>query len=393
MGVSRQGWLPNFCRYSSGERQAVNNFQILVVGGGIGGLSAAIALRRAGNAVTIVERDPHWSVYGVGIIQQANVVRAMEQLGVLDAFLDAAFGFDAVEIYLPNGDRVARVPAPSLVPGRPANVGIGRRALQRVLAESAKALGVGIRLGLTVQMLTDYSAGVDVCFSDGRAERFDIVVGADGIYSQIRDMILPDEDKPQFTGQGVWRYNFPRAPDLDALHVYNGPTGAGIVPMSAAQMYLFATTPEPGNPAYPRQGLAAAMREKLARAAPRIQALAARINDDDGVVYRPLEAMLVKGPWSKGRIVLLGDAVHATTPHLGQGAGMAVEDALVLADELSKAADPESAFAAYRDRRYDRCRYIVEKSLEICHGQIGKGPPIDNHKATAEMFALVSQPI
>ena len=369
------------------------NAHILIVGGGIGGLSAAIALQRAGHAVTIAERDPSWSVYGVGIIQQANVVRAMEQLGVLDAFLDAAFGFDAVEIYIPSGERVARVPAPSLVPGKPANVGIGRRALQQVLVESAKALGVEIRLGLTVETLDDDGAGLDVVLSGGRAERFDIVVGADGIYSQIRQMILPDAEKPEFTGQGVWRYNFPRPADLDALHVYNGPIGVGLVPMSVEQMYLFATTREPENHFYPPEGLAAAMQEKLAHTAPQIRALAGQIDDDEGVVYRPLEAMMVHGPWSKGRVVLLGDAVHATTPHLGQGAGMAIEDALVLADEVTKAADPESAFVAYRERRYDRCRYIVEKSLEICHGQIGKGPSIDNHKATAEMFAVVSQPI
>ncbi|MDO7837320.1 FAD-dependent oxidoreductase [Sphingobium sp. HBC34] len=371
----------------------MKRLETLVVGAGIGGLSAAIALRRGGHHVTVIERDPQWSVYGVGIIQQANVVRAMDQLGVLDAFLDAACGFDAVEIYIPSGDRVARVPAPSLVPGKPANVGIGRRALQKVLGDSAKALGADIRLGVTVDRLVDDGAAVDVGFSDGGAGRYDVVVGADGVYSQTRATILPDAEKPEFTGQGVWRYNFPRPADLDALHVYNGPIGVGLVPMSAEQMYLFATSAEPGNPHYPKDKLAATMRMKLANTAPQIQVLASQIVDDEDVVYRPLEAMMVHGPWSKGRVVLLGDAVHATTPHLGQGAGMAIEDAIVLADELGKADSPQAAFAAYRDRRYARCRYIVEQSLAICHGQIGKGPPVDNHKATADMFAVVSQPI
>ena len=102
---------------------------------------------------------------------------------------------------------------------------------------------------------------------------------------------------------------------------------------------------------------------------------------------------MLDGPWHKGRVVLLGDAVHATTPHLGQGAGMAIEDAIVLADELAQHDAPEAAFSAYRDRRFERCRYIVEESLAICRGQLGKGPPVDNANATAEMFAEVAEPI
>ncbi|KQM14795.1 FAD-dependent oxidoreductase [Novosphingobium sp. Leaf2] len=371
----------------------MNDLKILVIGAGIGGLAAAIALRRAGHQVTVIERDPTWSVYGVGIIQQSNVIRAMDQLGILEQFLDAACGFDAVEIYIPSGAKVARVPSPNLVPGKPANVGIGRRALQKVLGDSAKALGAQIRLGLSAAAIADDGEGVTVSLSDDSEARFDVVVGADGVYSQTREAILPNAEKPAFTGQGVWRYNFPRPTDLDALHVYNGAVGVGLVPMSADQMYLFATSPEDGNPFYPRAGLAAVMREKLAGTAPQIQALAEQITDDAGVVYRPLEALMVEGPWHKGRVALLGDAVHATTPHLGQGAGMAIEDAIVLAEEIGRHDTPEAAFVAYHDRRYARCRYIVEKSLEICHGQIGRGPPVDNHQATGEMFALVSQPI
>ncbi|WP_288806338.1 FAD-dependent oxidoreductase [uncultured Novosphingobium sp.] len=371
----------------------MKDLDVLVVGGGIGGLSAAIALRRAGHRVTVIERDPTWSVYGVGIIQQSNVVRAMDQLGVLDAFLDAACGFDAVEIYIPDGTRVARVPTPTLVEGKPSNVGIGRRALQSVLGGSARELGAEIRLGVTAEALEQDERGVTARFSDGSEGRYDIVVGADGVYSQTRRMVLPEAESPEFTGQSVWRYNFPRAEGLDALHVYNGRTGVGLVPMSADTMYMYATTPEPGNPRYPVEGLAARMREKLEGTAPAIRELAEAITEDEGVVYRPLEGMMVHGPWHSGRVVLLGDAVHATTPHLGQGAGMAIEDGLVLAEELCAGDTPERAFEAYRARRYERCRYIVEASLAICHGQIGKGPPVDNHKATAEMFAVVSQPI
>ena len=368
----------------------MNDQNILVIGGGIGGLTAAIALCREGHRVTLIERDPDWSVYGVGIIQQGNVLRAMQQLGLLDAYLDASVGFDAVAVHAPDGTMVARVPSPRLVEDCPANVGIGRPALQKVLADEAKAAGTQIRLGLTATRLDDDGAGVTVTFSDDSSGRFDIVVGADGVHSQTRAELFPDLAGPEFTGQAVWRYNLPRSEGLDALHVYNGPIGAGLVPISDALMYLYLTTPEPGNPWYPTEGLAEAMRSKVP--AP-LADLAQHITDDTGVVYRPLEGLIVRGDWHKGRTVLLGDAVHASTPHLGQGAGLAIEDAIVLAEELAAADTPEAAFTGYRARRFERCAYIVDTSLAICMGQLGKGPPVDNAKATAEMFGIVAQPI
>ncbi|MHA6719982.1 FAD-dependent oxidoreductase [Sphingomonas sp. RS6] len=371
----------------------MQSLKTLVIGGGIGGLTAAIALRQKGFPVEVIERDPSWSVYGVGIIQQANVLRAMATLGLLDDYISAGVGFDAVEIYRPDGVKVARVPAPRLLEGYPANMGIGRPALHKVLGDRTIALGAEVRLGITAESIVDDGEQVAVTFSDGTAGIYDIVIGADGVYSQTRATLLPDSETPQFTGQAVWRYNFPRWPDLDALHAYNGPTGVGFVPISDALMYMYVTTPEPDNPRYPREGLAAAMRGKLANCAPAIRELAEQITDDDGVVYRPLEGMLVEGPWHKGRVVLLGDAVHATTPHLGQGAGMAIEDSIVLAEELTRHDAVEDAFTAYRARRFDRCAYIVRESLAICYGQLGKAPPVDNAKATAEMFAVTAQPI
>ena len=368
----------------------MRELDILVIGGGIGGLTAAIALQADGHRVTVIERDPQWSVYGVGIIQQGNVLRAMERLGLLGGYLAAAVGFDVVAVHAPDGTLVARVPSRRLVDGCPANVGISRRALQRVLAERARTAGADVRLGVTADEIDDNGAAVRVRFSDGSQEQFDVAVGADGVHSQTRDCLFPAAPKPEFTGQAVWRYNLPRPDGLDALHVYNGPIGAGLVPMSETLMYVYLTTPEPGNPHHARQGLAAAMRSKVPAA---LAELAAQITDDDGVVYRPLETLLLEGPWHRGRIVLLGDAVHATTPHLGQGAGMAIEDAIVLAEELARHDTPEAAFAAYRERRFERCRYIVEQSLAICRGQLGLAPPVDNAEATAAMFEVTAQPI
>lgn len=371
----------------------MNEARILVIGGGIGGLTSAIALRRAGFEVDVIERDPDWSVYGVGIIQQSNVVRAMLQLDLLDDYLDAGFGFDALDIFLPNGMRIAQVQSPKLVPDYPANVGIGRRALHKVLGDRTIAAGAAVRLGVTATALDDDGDGVTATFSDGTEGRYDVVIGADGLRSATRQMIMPEVPQPRFTGQSVWRYNFDRPADLTTLHIFDGPTGVGLVPLSDSLMYMYVTTPEPGNPRYPVEGIAAAMRAKLTGLPPRITDLADQITDDEAVVYKPLEWLMVEGPWHRGRVVLLGDAVHATTPHLGQGAGMAIEDSIVLAEELARAATPEEAFAAYHARRIDRCRYIVENSVAICEGQLGLRERIENAAATHAMFEVVAQPI
>lgn len=367
--------------------------RILIVGGGIGGLTSTIALRQRGFEVSVVERDPAWSVYGVGILQQPNVIRAMSQLGILPAYINAGFGFDHVDVYSWDGIHRARIPSPRLVTGSPANLGISRVALHRVLGERAIAAGGVVRLGESVARLEQTDEGVDVHLNSGARERYDLVIGADGAYSNTRQLIFPEAHAPQFTGQAGWRYNFERPAEIDSLRAYQGPIGVGLVPLAANLMYLFATTPEPGNPRYETNGLAARMRERLAGSPPLIRALAEKITSDESVVYRPLEWLFLEGPWHNGRVVLLGDAVHSTTPHLGQGAGLAIEDSLVLADELSRASDPERAFESYRQRRFERCKYIVDTSVALCNSQLRKGPSLDQAQITREMLEVTGQPI
>ncbi|GGX63222.1 hypothetical protein GCM10011309_11490 [Litorimonas cladophorae] len=368
-------------------------WKVLIIGAGIGGLSAGIALRKKGYDVEMIERDPQWTVYGVGIIQQNNVIRAMYQLGVIDDYIDASYGFDHVKIFAPTGAQVAHIPISPLVEGYPANAGIARPALQKVLAESAQKRGADIRLGLTAETINDTGDHVDVTFSDGSKGKYDLVIGADGIYSQTRKMLFPDAAEPQYTGQAVWRYNFNRPDGMEGLHAYNGRIGVGLVPMSEEKIYMYITTPEPGNPRFEMSIRAEEMRNRLHMACPTLHHYADEITENEGVVYRPLEWLMLEEDWHKGRVVLLGDAVHSTTPHLGQGAGLAIEDALVLAEELADATTPVEAFKSYRNRRYERCDYIVKNSLAICMGQLGKGPLVDSGKATADSVAVVSKPI
>jgi 2-polyprenyl-6-methoxyphenol hydroxylase-like FAD-dependent oxidoreductase len=369
--------------------------KVLVVGGGIGGLCAAIALRREGVPVDLVEIKSDWTVYGVGIIQQSNVVREMARLGVLDRYLDAAYSFEDVGIYDLEGEPLARIPGQRLAgPQYPANVGISRLALHKVLSSTAIELGAQIRLGLSVEAFEQDEDGVDVSFTDGSQGRYALMVGADGVYSKIRTLLFGDKYRPRFTGQAVWRYNFPRDPSIDHLASYMGPGGnAGLVPLSDNLMYMFSTSHEPENPWYPPEQLAELMRDRISNIGGLVGRLREQITDSSQVVYKPMEVVFVDEPWFKGRVLLIGDAAHATTPHLGQGAGMAIEDALVLSMELTADGSMEEKLQRFMSRRFERCKFISEKSVLAGDREMARDQSFDRIGLTKQMLKLTAEPI
>jgi 2-polyprenyl-6-methoxyphenol hydroxylase-like FAD-dependent oxidoreductase len=370
--------------------------KVLIVGGGIGGLSLAIGLRARGMAVDVVEIKSAWTVYGVGIIQQANVVRAMAQLGIVDRYLSAAFPFYFVGIYNPSGELIAKLPGDRLAGQQyPPLLGISRLSLHLVLTSLTLERGTRVRLGLTVERLEQSSSDVKVWFTDGTVDRYDLVVGADGLYSKIRVMVFPNAPTPRFTGQSVWRHNFRRRPEIDHLAAYNGRhASAGLVPLSEDLMYMYVTSIERGNPWMEPTQLHDLMKQRMKGFGGLIGELKSEINDPEKVVYKPMEVVLVHPPWYAGRVVLIGDAAHATTPHLGQGAGMAIEDAVVLSEELGGDGSVEERLDRYMKRRYERCKFIVESSELIGKYQMDEGAvPIDEKSMVEQMQRVTAQPI
>jgi 2-polyprenyl-6-methoxyphenol hydroxylase-like FAD-dependent oxidoreductase len=371
--------------------------KVLVVGGGIGGLCTAVALCKHGIEVEIVELNPRWDVYGVGIIQQSNGLRALAALGLAERAIAAGYGMDALELHAPDGHLIARIPQPRLAgPQFAATNAIARPRLHAILQEAVREAGASVRLGLTVETIEQTGERVNVAFTDGTTGEYDLVVGADGLRSTVRRLVFGPQLQPEYQHQTVWRYNLPRPEEVQDIWMFVGmETRVGFVPLSPEMMYMFAVeTPPPGaDIRVPEQELAERMRALLASYPPGpVDAVRDGITDSSKVVYRPFETILVPAPWHRGRVVLVGDAAHAMTAHIAQGAAMVMEDAVVLSEELINAENVTTALERYNERRYERCRQFVDMSLQMSRWELEHDPNADVEGLTRRSFGLAAQP-
>jgi 2-polyprenyl-6-methoxyphenol hydroxylase-like FAD-dependent oxidoreductase len=252
-----------------------------------------------------------------------------------------------------------------------------RPVLHRIMQDRVRELEIPVRIGLTVSSLKNADSKVDVTFSDGTTGQYDIVIGSDGVSSSVRELAFPHMRPALPTGQGCWRISIRKPPEQDMGEFYFGSANpCGITICGDDAVYLFLLTPhEPREEHLNDDELYTTMKAHLAPFGGNAGWIRDNMTRDNWINYRPLTAALQPGPWHNGRIVLLGDAVHATTPHLASGAGMAVESAIVLAEELERASSVEAGLQAYQDRRFDRCRDVIESSIAIGKLQLEHGPP------------------
>ena len=370
--------------------------RVLIAGGGIAGMSLAIALRRVAIAVEIVEIDPGWRVYGAGITITGPSLRALDQLGLLEQVRDEGYCYDTIRIC----DAAGRVVMASRVSGRPLGPripnggGILRPVLHRILSEATRTSDATVRLGVSVAALEQTHAEAIVRFSDGTSAAYDLVVGADGAHSRLRALLFPDAPAPAFTGQGCWRAVAPRPPDLDRAEIYVGGTvKAGIVPVSRAEMYLFLLQHVPGNPRMPEDRWPALLAEQLAGFGGVLGAVREQLGAGSRINYRPLEKLMLPQPWHRGRVILIGDAAHATTPHLASGAGLAVEDALVLCELLQRGLPLQTALQEFTARRFERCRMVVENSVRLGEMEMRHAPAQEQAELSRQSQMALNEPI
>jgi len=340
---------------------------ILIVGGGIAGMSAAILLARSGARVDLIDLDAQWKVAGAGITITGPTLRAMQTLGILDEIRALGYTGNGIRVCRTDGSVIAELatPAPKGTDIEGSG-GIMRPVLHRILSQQVLARGTNVTLGVTVESLRQDQNQVQVQLSDGVQGSYDLVIGADGLHSRVRKLLLADAPTPEYTGQCIWRVAVPRPANIDRRHFFlGGPVKVGLSPVSKDEMYLFLleTRGAPGwmtderahvELAHLLEGYGGVLRD-----------IRSGLNGSARIVFRPLEAFFLPAPWHRGNVVLIGDAAHPTSPQLASGAGMAIEDAIVLAEELQRAPGVAQACNAFMGRRYERCRLVVENSLEI----------------------------
>lgn len=368
--------------------------KILVLGGGIGGMAAAIKLKQSNHNVELVEKSKDWKALGTGLTLSVLTLRALYDLGVQDEIASQGFVHDGVDIYDQHGNFIQTVLSKRVIADDfPSEGAILRPVLHDILSNKVKSLEIPVFLGDSVANLqSTLENGSFVQFESGRSQHYDLVIGADGVFSKLRQLLMPEQAAPEYTGQACWRLQFDRPEDITRGRMFQSENmKVGFNPCSPTQMYMYMMECVPKDQVWREPEVLPAMAKKLlsefdAVLKPYIDS----INDSTPIIYRPLERVMVNSDWHRGSTILIGDAVHATTPHLGSGAGLAVEDAIVLAKLLDEHGDNlEIVFEQFMQKRLSRAQFVVETSGEIGRMEIQGESMMDRSILLAKGFEQV----
>ena len=341
---------------------------ILVVGGGICGLTISIALKRKGLNPRIVEIQEDWHPISSGIFLNSNALRALRHIDILDEIVAAGWGSesDKMAIYDQDGEHLTDIFYPRLAGENvPAILGLKRMELHNVLVKEALANDIPISKATTVESFSEQDENVNAILTDGTDADYDLMIGADGIRSKIRAMAFGGVE-PEFSSFGTWRCVCDRPRELTSKIMMMGiGKRLGIMPISSDKLYVFATSREIGNPWYEKSSWDTTMKEKFSEFKGYAPELFNQLTSADDVVYAAVEEVRQPPPWHKGRVVIVGDAAHASTPYLSQGAAMGIEDCIVLAELAAKSGDFLNNIHEFTDRRYERCKFVQENSRAV----------------------------
>ncbi|MEM7073584.1 MAG: FAD-dependent monooxygenase [Pseudomonadota bacterium] len=335
----------------------LDTLDALVVGCGIGGLASAICLAQRGAAVRILEQAPHLTEVGAGLQVSPNGYAVLDALGLSEELLACSVQPDVVHMIDYKGTPIVRLP---LSRGADRRYCLVHRAdLLDLLLRRAREAGVEILLSQPV-------AGVEpgpparVTTEAGETFSASLVVGADGLHSLARTALNTDSDS-FFTGQVAWRALVPEHDAAPDVRLFMGPRRHLVsYPIRNGQLRNIVAVHERSawaRESWSQQDDPISLRQAFADFAPEVTGLLSRVETVHlwGLFRHPVAAR-----WHGGALALLGDAAHPTLPFMAQGANLALEDAWVLADAVSRAATLDAGLAAYQARRQARARRAVE---------------------------------
>lgn len=343
--------------------------KVLIVGGGVGGLALANGLAAGGVEVEVVERDPRTSGSSIGLWSFS--IRAFKKLGLKDELLAIGAVSKTLENFDLQGNLIDVVDYNEipLAPGQPAQVMVSRPALAAMLDRNARARGARIRHHVTFDAVEEKEGGIEVSFTDGTRGTYDLLVGADGVFSTVRRELLGIQLQPRRAATGNWQATVPLDKDLGIRN----PTYWSGGTRQSFQLYPSGTSGwavSVGDVLLERPSTDEAVRERVCERLSAIDVPQARsvhklvASGELVMEFRRVHWLLVQPPWFRGRIVLLGDAVHGAPPNLGGGASMAMEDAAVLTDALLRHSSLPRALDNYMGRRWGRIENVYNKSYQ-----------------------------
>jgi 2-polyprenyl-6-methoxyphenol hydroxylase-like FAD-dependent oxidoreductase len=340
--------------------------QFLIIGGGIGGLCTAIALQRNGHSVKVFERAAPLRGLGAGLVIGANAMKALQQIGIAESIEQIGHPIAGASIRNAKGDYLTRADGDFFRD----QYGLGNYAVQRAeLHQKLMALLAPGTLteGKACEAWEQNNEGVSVRFQDGTEAKGDFLIGADGIHSVVRNNLLP-QSQARYSGYTCWRSVITLDPEefveLGFSETWGRKGRFGIVPLSQNRVYFFATKNAPQHDPQMADWGVRDLIDNFGSYHDPIRAILERTRDED-LIWNDIIDIAPLKQFAFGRVLLQGDAAHATTPNLGQGACMAIEDAATLMNCLRKENQVQQAFQRFEQLRLARTTRIVNNSWQF----------------------------
>ena len=330
--------------------------RVLIVGAGIAGLAAARTLHGWGAQVQVIERAPGPVAEGAGVYLLGNAVRALADLGLGVQVSNRAVVIEQQTVSDHRGCLLFDIPTDDVWSGGGPCLALPRAALHEVLHESVS--DVPIQWAQSPVAVTVEADGISVELADGTTDRFDLVLGADGVHSTVRRLVF-DAPAPRPVGQYGRRFVLtqvqPQSSPMWSVLLGSGSSFLTI-PIGEGRLYCYCDGPT-GSPQPPVRQLLAGYAEPV----PELLDALHNTSGDGGMQAGAIEEVVLDC-WSRGAVLLIGDAAHATSPNMAQGVAMALEDALVLAKCLLQESTIAGALAAYERRRRPRTDWVLRQT-------------------------------